>query len=230
MPQTQKTTTPYVHTFPNGSVAVVLDVPTDYSEGEEEAFRAFSPEVAERLYDILHAIEAKLPSLGQVVVVRFPEGQEGEVEHPAPVGERGALKLYLSPFCGVRGARPREGMVLQVVLGDGQEILWDGSRLYWKAEGKRLPLYPPSEGPLFFLGVWEGDGSFRLLFSPATSEFPGGVILALRVGEGWLEAERWRKGAEPFPTERIDGRFLPLGFGTSPEEVVSFFEKVWGTP
>lgn len=44
MPQTQKTTTPYVHTFPNGSVAVVLDVPTDCSEGEEEAFRAFSPE------------------------------------------------------------------------------------------------------------------------------------------------------------------------------------------
>lgn len=142
--------------------------------------------------------------------------------------EKGILKLHLFPFSGVRGDKPREGAALRVALAGGQEILWDGTCLYWQAEGRRFPLGTRKGEPLFFLGVWEGDGSFRLFFSPHVGT-PKGEILALRVGEGWLEAERWRKGASGFPGERIDGKILPLGFGEGyPEEVASLVARVWG--
>lgn len=142
--------------------------------------------------------------------------------------EKGILKLHLFPFSGVRGDKPQEGAALRVALADGQEILWDGTRLYWQAEGRRFPLGAPKGEPLFFLGVWEGDGSFRLFFSTHVGT-PKGEILALQVGEGWLGAERWSKGAGGFPSERIDGEILPLGFEKGhPEGVASLVARVWG--
>lgn len=141
--------------------------------------------------------------------------------------EKGILKLYLFPFSGVRGDKPQEGAALRVALAGGREILWDGTHLYWQVEGRRFPLGTPRGEPLFFLGVWEGDGSFRLFFS-AHAGTPKGEILALQVGEGWLGAERWRKGAGGFPSERIDGEILPLGFKEGcPEVVASLVARVW---
>lgn len=135
------------------------------------------------------------------------------------------LTLHLGTFSGVGKAKSKDGTALQVRLGKDWEIVWDGSTLYWGTGGKRQAIRPLGAAPLFLLGIWEGDGSFRLFFSPLTSELPSREVFALRVGEGWLEVERWRKGPDPLPSERLASRFLRLDPTT--ENVPPLLEKAW---
>jgi len=68
----------YTYALPNGAQVVIQGVPALCDE--EDGFCAFSPEVAEHLYDLIKMAEARNPAPSEVIELPFSESLEGP--HP----------------------------------------------------------------------------------------------------------------------------------------------------